>query len=132
MDNDTKWSIICDWYQYIQDFKEKKEGSKHNCYILNEGLSGRGYAYKEKQVNGERYRIGIHQIVAFHNNHILALPENLETSHLCGEKLCVLDEHIVLESKPINMQRKDCHRKGNKCPLSKRCRKVGHIPKCFM
>jgi len=35
----------------------------------------------------------------------------LDVSHLCGEKLCVSHEHLILESRGDNNARKKCHKR---------------------
>ena len=48
----------------------------------------------------------------------------LDVSHLCGRKLCVNGNHLNLESRKTNNQRKKCHNKRH-------CFEHGDNPKCI-
>ena len=48
----------------------------------------------------------------------------VEMSHLCHNSLCVNPDHLVLESKTSNLERKHCHSQNN-------CTET-HFPHCIM
>ena len=55
----------------------------------------------------------------------LDIPQNLQASHLCHNKLCVNVEHISLEENATNNQRKNC-------VSEQRCTGHGDKPACIL
>jgi hypothetical protein len=129
-----KWSRIVEYYEYINGTKHRSLNelyTKHDCYEWNDYVHNNGYPYIRRTVNKEKIRIGAHQVVALYNNRRIDLDEK-DSSHLCGNKLCILDQHIVLEPHDVNLSRKKCHDLGKESPVSSRCNEIGHNPKCFV
>lgn len=63
--------------------------------------------------HGRSISIRAHQLALLWSLQCLALPEDLETSHLCGNKACILPGHLRAEPHYVNMQRTECHRWRN-------------------
>ena len=70
------------------------------------------YTRIEKRVPPRDVRISMraHRVALLWKYQILAFPENMETSHLCGNKSCVKLDHLHAEPHFINCQRTECHR----------------------
>ena len=56
-----------------------------------------------------------HQIIFIINNgYIGNKNNNMQISHICGNKLCIQYKHMCIENKKKNLQRKICHNKIKK------------------
>ena len=68
--------------------------------------------------------VRVHRLALMAHNHTTNLDNALECSHLCGTPRCVNAQHLVLESKETNNERKTCH-KNKKCLGT-------HLPECIV
>ena len=89
--------------------------------------------YGRKQVkfpSGNRVLMRVSRVVYMIKHKMMEIPRVdqhnniLEVSHLCHQTLCVKPDHLVLESKALNNERKHC--------LEQRLCTENHKPVCIL
>ena len=60
----------------------------------------------------KKSHLKVHKLLYMCMNHVTCLPENMEVSHLCHNKLCIRSDHLVLETHAQNMMRITCKNNG--------------------
>lgn len=83
-----------------------------------------------KLPSGGSLRPYVHQIIALKRMDIIAFPPNTECSHLCHIKDCVNPDHIVIELKSLNKNRKHCTDQRNLTGDLTYCSRA-HTPHCL-
>ena len=87
----------------------------------------KGYSYARFSFPGQqKRRYTRHTLIKVISIGLFEVPEGLEGSHLCSNKLCLNPDHVVLESHAINKERQECSNKGFCDP------NFGHIPRCLL
>ena len=94
-----------------------------HCIVYN-GPTQNGYGIIRKSIYGVRYQIYAHQVAALHYNGLVEVPEGVECSHLCHNRLCINGKHISFEPHFINNQR-------NNCKSEQRCVHHVNAPDCI-
>lgn len=103
------------------------------CLEWNGALTDSGYGRKRISWPDGKKRIERVHRVAFMAYYHITPPdlmktneygEQIDVSHICNNKKCILKEHLVLEPHVSNMNRNECFRRGF-------CTKV-HIPYCVV
>ena len=105
-------------------------GSNGSCWLYNGFASPGGYIIigfrhpeTKKLTSSSVHRLSF--VLSQGQDMFEMPPRDLDASHLCHNKTCIRPEHISLEPKSTNSQRKNCVSQG-KC--------LGHdpYPKCFL
>ena len=105
----------------------------NKCMQWNGACSEAGYGRKRVTwPDGKKTVEKTHRLVYMAHNKILhphlqnknEYGEQLDVSHLCNNKKCILIEHLVHEPHCININRHDCFQKGNCSNL--------HYPYCMV
>lgn len=107
-------------------------GNVHSCRVWIRGKGGRGYgAISVRWENGRRVE-NVHRVVLmilykwgredFPKKDVNG--QRLEVSHICHNKLCVREQHLVIERHEVNIERNHC-RMQSVCSRS-------HVPFCLL
>jgi hypothetical protein len=105
-------------------WKSHESGS---CRVWN-GATANGYGRQRAVLPGGKVQtFGAHRCAYIIKSGSITIPtqqgkQNLEVSHLCHNKLCINQEHLVLETQAVNASR-------NRCALLKHCTQR-HSPRC--
>ena len=87
----------------------------------------KGYSYARFAFPGRpKKRFTRHTLIKVIAIGLFEVPDGLEGSHLCGNRLCLNPEHVVLESHAINKERQECSNDGICKPV------FAHVPRCLL
>lgn len=97
------------------------------CLLYDGCPRGDGYStisFRDP-VTGSVRSSSVHRLSVMLGQGNLDLPQNLDASHLCHNKTCILAEHISLEPRRVNCQRRMCVSAG-------KCHGHGDYPACLL
>ena len=108
---------------YKSDFSDGEKG----CIMWTGARYASGYGYTDvKWPSGEKTRERIHRFsyMVYYKKTKDEIPkyggpDELECSHLCGNKCCINAEHLVFEKHDINQERIHCRNQGLCCKCHK-------------
>ena len=104
-------------------YKSDKSHNEKGCIVWTGATYASGYGYTNvKWPSGEESRERIHRfayMVEFQKTRDeipkFKGPEELECSHLCGNKCCINVHHLVFEKHDVNQERIHCQNQGICC-----------------
>ena len=97
----------------------------HGCHIWQKATS-RGYGVirfcvSEDDNGVKKYcTTSPHKLLCMLVHNVVEMPENLDISHICGNKQCCNPQHLRVETRRQNSFRCKCHTQK---------RRFGHIPR---
>jgi len=124
--SDFYWLVVCVcyfykmaspfdkwWQQIIQ--KSTEMGNQHGCQLWQGAVTPRGYGQKRIRLpDGTSKLMLVSRVVYMCKHQTLNIPqdningEKVEMSHLCHNRSCVRQDHLILESHVVNMERQHC------------------------
>ena len=129
--NDGQHELQC-WYDRIKHtiMKKTKVKASTGCLIwggCKKKIKNTSYGVISFQIPGSRKRTmkNVHRVAYMAHTGDLNLPRECDVSHLCQNSLCVCPQHLSLEPRSINNQRKLCKR-------SKQCQGHGIYQDCLL
>lgn len=103
----------------------RRNSNRPYCHEIIQNVYGQ-YSHVRFSKNDHNTSRGVHHIVAFEKYNVKKLIKGNDVSHLCGNKMCALKEHLVIEPHGVNISRsRTCHRAGYSGPCV-------HSPKCIV
>ena len=97
------------------------------CKLFSGTPSSNGYITLSfrNPVTGNVTSATVQRVVTMLHRGTLDLPRELDASHLCHNKTCIVLEHISMEPRKINSQRRRCVMEGQ-------CLGHGVYPECML
>ena len=77
-------------------------------HLVVDGVEKDQYSRVRIYLRGKSYLVNRAKACMFADNNYEPLPPDLQVSHLCHIKNCVLQEHLTMESAALNNSRKKC------------------------
>lgn len=77
-------------------------------HLVVDGVEKDQYSRVRIYLRGKSYMVNRAKACIFADNDFAPLPQDLQVSHLCHVKNCVLKEHLTMESASLNNSRKKC------------------------
>ena len=106
------------WWLQIMN-KSVDMGNPHGCRLWQGYTTPLGYGRKRVTLpDGTSKQIMVSRVVYMCREQTFDIREHddsgekLEMSHLCHHKLCVRQNHLVLEPHSVNMERQHCFHQG--------------------
>ena len=94
----------------------------YNAIPLSNGYISLSFRHP---VSGKVTNATVQRVAVMVHRGTFNLPKDLDASHLCHNKTCTVVEHISIEPRHINSQRRRCVQEGQ-------CLGHGHFPECLL
>lgn len=110
----------------LEELTDRRGEDENVCWLFKGRKSKAGYGLMDVRIPGKRgatTRNAQRLVLLTRRVKAWDVPPELQASHLCGNRLCVRESHLVFERQAINKERQICHN-------NKECQ--GHEPQCIL